>query len=56
MATEQQMHILADVFDNVESLRSVAITINEKDQSISIQVEQLDRQWLRALLSSGPVN
>ena len=50
MATEQQMHILADVFDNVESLRSVALTINEHDQSISIHVKQLDDLWLRALL------
>ncbi|MDB5987429.1 MAG: hypothetical protein JWR16_2482 [Nevskia sp.] len=49
MVTEEQLEVLAEILDNIESVDKVALTLDESQQSVRVEIKDIDYPWFLRL-------
>ena len=49
MVTEEQLEVLAEILDNIESVDKVALTLNRSQQSLCVEIRDVDYPWFLRL-------
>jgi len=49
MVTEEQLEVLAEILDNIEAVDKVALTIDHSQQSVHLEIKDLDYPWFLRL-------